>query len=369
MTVSAVTDRAGWLPPPEPPMPRHTVALHDTLGGIARQYGLTPEALLSANPQIANPDVLYPGDALALPGRVEVGAGQTLSEIARDHGASLEATIAANPGLADPHRIEPGQLIALPGAHNAPLPPSTPDVATPGVPTSDIATPGAVPASGDSGQTPAANDDHVPGGLSEQYETSGRGPGTVSTGEGDPGGVSYGSYQLATNRGRPQEFIANEGAPWAAEFGNAAPGTAAFSDAWRAVAAREPEAFAQAQHAFIQRTHYDVQMDRIERNTGIDLRTHAPAVRDAVWSTAVQHGPQTPAITRAMADVEAQGLAPADGDTYDRALIDAIYDERGRRGADGALVYFGSAPVTTQESVADRFVRERADAHAMFDAG
>ena len=45
------------------------------------------------------------------------------------------------------------------------------------------------------------------GHLSEKYESSGRGPATVSTGEGDPGGVSYGSYQLASKIGRADEFV------------------------------------------------------------------------------------------------------------------------------------------------------------------
>ena len=73
--------------------------------------------------------------------------------------------------------------------------------------------------------TPANNDQQRIGGLSERYESGGRGPGTVSSGAGDPGGVSYGTYQLAGNMNRPQEFLANEGSRWAAEFGGARPGT------------------------------------------------------------------------------------------------------------------------------------------------
>ena len=36
------------------------------------------------------------------------------------------------------------------------------------------------------------------GSLSSKYETGGRGPGTVSSGVGDAGGVSYGSYQMTS---------------------------------------------------------------------------------------------------------------------------------------------------------------------------
>ncbi|GEM_PF-399898 len=203
------------------------------------------------------------------------------------------------------------------------------------------------------------------GALSEQYETGGRGPGTVSSGAGDPGGVSYGTYQLAGNRGRPQEFLAAEGRQWAAEFGGASPGSASFTATWKAIAAREPEKFEAAQHDYIQRTHYQVQLDKVKTDTGVDLSTRSAAIRDVVWSTSVQHGPETGAVVKAMARVEGQGLTPADGQTYDRALINAIYDERGKRDASGALAYFTSASADVQASVANRFASERRDALAM----
>lgn len=203
------------------------------------------------------------------------------------------------------------------------------------------------------------------GALSERYETGGRGPGTVSSGTGDPGGVSYGTYQLAGNRGRPQEFLAAEGRQWASEFGGAAPGTASFTATWKAIAAREPEKFEAAQHDYIQRTHYQVQVNHVQAATGVDLSTRSAAIRDVVWSTSVQHGPETGATIKAMARVEAQGLTPADGKAYDRALINAVYDERGKRDASGALAYFTSASADVQVSVANRFASERGDALAM----
>ncbi len=218
-----------------------------------------------------------------------------------------------------------------------------------------------------SATTPANNDQQRIGGLSERYESGGRGPGTVSSGAGDPGGVSYGTYQLAGNMNRPQEFLANEGSRWAAEFGGARPGTATFTATWREIAAREPEAFGAAQHDYIQRTHYQVQADQVQTQTGVDVTGRSAALRDVVWSTSVQHGPETQVIARAIANVRAQGVAPADGQTYDRALINAIYDERGRRDASGGLAYFTSASASVQASVANRFAEERRDALAMLN--
>jgi LysM repeat protein len=45
----------------------HVVARGDTLGAIARGAGLSLAEVLAANPQIRNPDVIYPGDRIALP--------------------------------------------------------------------------------------------------------------------------------------------------------------------------------------------------------------------------------------------------------------------------------------------------------------
>ncbi len=365
-SLSSTAGHASLGREPSPSGRLHTIDYGDTLSSVAQRYGVGLAGLIAANPQVRNPDVIYPGQTLQIPtaGAVQVRSGDTLSAIAVASGTTLPALLAANPQIRNPDLIQIGQTIALPGGAAPPTsppsaPPATPPVAAP-APSTPAPVADAPPA--------AAPDGHRLGQLSVQYETGGRGPGTVSTGAGDPGGVSYGSYQLATNRNRPQEFLANEGQAWAAEFGGAAPGTQAFSATWRAIAAREPQAFGDAQHAFIERTHYDVQADRVQTRTGLDVSTRSHAVQDAVWSTAVQHGPETNAISNAVRNVEARGFSPDDGVAYDRALIDAIYAERGRRGADGNLVYFSSSPASTQASVADRFVNERADAQAMLDA-
>ena len=53
------------------------------IDSIARAHGTTPQALIGANPQLANPDHLYPGDLLKLPAApAEEGGG----------GGSVKAT-------------------------------------------------------------------------------------------------------------------------------------------------------------------------------------------------------------------------------------------------------------------------------------
>lgn len=66
MTVHALGSQSIQAPPPPPPR-QYEVARGDTIDSIARAHGTTPQALIGANPQLANPDLLYPGDVLDLP--------------------------------------------------------------------------------------------------------------------------------------------------------------------------------------------------------------------------------------------------------------------------------------------------------------
>lgn len=45
----------------------HTVVQGDTLWGIAGRYGVTLSALIAANPQIKNPNLIYPGQKVVVP--------------------------------------------------------------------------------------------------------------------------------------------------------------------------------------------------------------------------------------------------------------------------------------------------------------
>jgi len=126
----------------------------------------------------------------------------------------------------------------------------------------------------------------------------------------------------------------------------------------------EANRFEAAQHAYIERTHYAVLVDRVKRACGLEIASCARAVQDAAWSTAVQHGPRCTIIADAFATLT---VRPGE-DGFDRALIDAIYAERGRRDPNGRLAHFRGNSVEVQESVARRFRNERNDAIAMLDA-
>ncbi|HEU4712279.1 MAG TPA: LysM domain-containing protein [Pyrinomonadaceae bacterium] len=285
--------------------------------------------------------------------------GDTLSKIAKLNGCSLDQLLKANPQITDPNRIKVGDVVTLPNGAPAdittdntkPLPPIT---------TSASQAPATTTTSSAAGALGQALADTL-GELSAKYETGGRGPGVVSTGTGDPGGVSYGSYQMASKMGTVQRFVCQPGFPWLTDFQGLTAGTAPFTACWKRIAAAETAAFQSAQHAFIKKSHYDLLAAKILSDDGLDVNTRSRALQDVVWSTAVQHGGATPIIHRALANVTCK---PSDPD-FDKQLIRAIYAERGRKKPDGNLAYFSKSSPGVQAGVAKRFKNEEQDALAM----
>ena len=101
----------------------HIVQRGETLFSIARQYGLTADAITHAN-GIPDPRQIYVGQRLAIPG-VEgdastaatvghvVQAGDTLAAIARRYHTTWQTLVQVN-GLLSPNVIHAGQVIRVP---------------------------------------------------------------------------------------------------------------------------------------------------------------------------------------------------------------------------------------------------------------
>jgi hypothetical protein len=205
------------------------------------------------------------------------------------------------------------------------------------------------------------------GQLSAKYETGNRGPGTVSSGVGDPGGVSYGSYQMTSkpDGGTVKQFIEKEGKTWEGKFNGLTPGKSVFTITWKEIASTQEKAFQRAQHDFIKRIYFDPLVSHIKETTSLDLTTRSHALQNAVWSTAVQHGANNKIISNAIDKLKAKGQGDFSEDKFDEHLIEAIYAERGRRQADDRLVYFHSSSLDVQKGIANRLVAELADALKM----
>lgn len=105
--------------PPPPPPPSGGVyyaQAGDTLRKIAAKFNTTVDALLRANPQISNPNVIYAGQAISIPGEAATYAvqrGDTLRIIANKFGTTVDALLALNPGIKNPNLIYVGQVIRV----------------------------------------------------------------------------------------------------------------------------------------------------------------------------------------------------------------------------------------------------------------
>jgi hypothetical protein len=208
-----------------------------------------------------------------------------------------------------------------------------------------------------------ANTSLTLGRLSAKYESGGRGPAVVSTGKGDPGGVSYGTYQLASALGNADRFVQKH---FASTFKGLKGGTPEFTEVWKKTVAKNPKAFHRKEHQYIKETHYDPQVKLIERELGIDLDKRSSALRDVVWSCAVHHGPNSKLIVNAAKNLPS--TIDLKSPKADADLIKAIYAERGRMDNQGKLVYFQRVADSLIPSLTNRFQNELADALKMLQA-
>ncbi|NCD00181.1 MAG: hypothetical protein EOL95_10840 [Bacteroidia bacterium] len=121
------------------------------------------------------------------------------------------------------------------------------------------------------------------GGVSKRFESGNMGPNAISTGKGDAGGVSYGSYQFATNTGSVAPFIKTLPPEQQAKFAGKTPGTPAFNDAWKsAVNEMGTEEFHKYEHAHIKKEFYDKGANKLKNDTGINVDERCDGVKDLV---------------------------------------------------------------------------------------
>lgn len=103
----------------------YTVQRGDTLGEIARDHGVKLSELVKAN-DIPNPDLIYPGQVLVIPGQEPakpappkdvvhvVKPGETLAKIASAYGTTATAIAKAN-NITNVNLIRSGQKLTIPG--------------------------------------------------------------------------------------------------------------------------------------------------------------------------------------------------------------------------------------------------------------
>ena len=118
-----------------------TVVSGDTLRKIAERCGTTVSALRLANPEIGNGNLIYPGQALLLPGAIlgtdggyliyVVARGDTVKSLATRFSSTVDLILASNPSITNVNLIYEGQRLTIYVVTTTP-PPVTPPPAPSG---------------------------------------------------------------------------------------------------------------------------------------------------------------------------------------------------------------------------------------------
>jgi hypothetical protein len=179
------------------------------------------------------------------------------------------------------------------------------------------------------------------GDISKKYESGNLGCSAISSTPGDPGGASYGTYQLASATGTLTEFLKDSA--FGDRFKGLKPGTPLFNQMWLACSC-DPK-FCDEQHTFIQDTKFNPVLNYWEMVLKLDT---SDAIDEALWSIGVQHGNFKKILSAAY------DLIP---ETYtDKDCINALYDARAN--------YVWNLTTLTpalKKSLNNRYVAERQD--------
>lgn len=169
--------------------------------------------------------------------------------------------------------------------------------------------------------------------LARKYESCGD-PACVSSGAGDLGGISYGLYQLASNVGSVDEFLAwlcDYPVPELANYGKVLSSlkvnSEAFIQQWKDIGTIDPGNFGMLQDAYIMERYYG-QASRLLCRENFCADKHTTAMKAVILSRAVQNGASgcTELFKAACETMGYPNLSYVDDPYFDGALIAAIYD-------------------------------------------
>lgn len=200
------------------------------------------------------------------------------------------------------------------------------------------------------------------GRLSAQYESNNE---IDCIGYDRVGGTSYGQFQIASKTGTMDAFIKflGDAAPdIAARLKAAGPAdtggkSGRMPEVWKQIAAKDPKRFEALQHEFIRSTSYAPAAKSIVLTTGLDVTKRSYALREVLWSTAVQHGPggAERIFSRAIEKAEAASTSQ----DFDKSVIEEVYRIRGQK--------FYRHTKRVREAVQSRFQDEKTTALALLD--
>lgn len=204
--------------------------------------------------------------------------------------------------------------------------------------------------------------EHRAGLLSAQYESNNE---IDCIGYDRCGGTSYGQFQIASRTGTMDLFVKflDDSAPdIAAKLKAAGPSdtggkSGRMPAVWKEIAAKDPKRFEALQHEFIRANNYSPAAKSIVLTTGVDVTKRSYALREVLWSTAVQHGPGGAEHIFSQA-IDNADVAASSQD-FDKTVIEQVYRIRSQK--------FFRHTKRVREAVQSRFKDEKTTALALLD--
>jgi hypothetical protein len=197
------------------------------------------------------------------------------------------------------------------------------------------------------------------GATAAKYESNVN-PGTISNTPGDYGGKSYGAWQFSSKTGSLDSFINSLSgkdkeiytklSEAKAKDGNRFGGN--FDTAWTSIAITNRDKFLKLQQDCVKGDYYDSAAQALKSKYGFDISKKSDALKESLWSTVVQHG-----VGGTLSVFSKLNLNNSDGN-----IIKDLYNERQK-----VNVYFRSSSQSVQQSVYNRFTREKQDMLSMLN--
>ncbi len=209
------------------------------------------------------------------------------------------------------------------------------------------------------------------GAIAAMFESGEKG--VAAIGYDRTGGTSYGKFQISSRAGTMNRFLSflSERDPAIAErLRRSGPANTGSTQGrmpaeWMKIATEMPERFEALQTEFIKKDHYQPARDKILERTGLDIENTKPALREALFSTAVQHGPSgaarifNQAIDKFLGKGGVQRPMDLAANGLEQALVSEVYTRRQGQ--------FGGSTEAVRASVRGRLRQEKELVLAMLD--
>lgn len=187
----------------------------------------------------------------------------------------------------------------------------------------------------------------------KKFESGSKGSAMISSGKGDYGGVSFGSYQFPTYGQAQASSGSNLAKFWNQYYGNQYSSTPGNNDAfkkdWTTAVEKDPAGFFNNEHKFVADLYYNPFVSKLKSAGVGDPGNNSRGAQDAAWSTAVQLGAGSAAVNKFVNAGVNESTDPED-------YLKKLYEQK----ISTVPQTFKSSSKSVQQSVANRYNAELA---------